>query len=143
MEVTIGNQRRFYLTTSQHASYAWLEGEQSNNFDLAAEMIDTSDKSSNWQQATPGQKSGTANVSVHLDNSATSAQKDLLAGITAGTRVYCFIGTLSDGSSPAPTEGDLFAGYVTAVSESNEKNGVSSRSFSIQLDGAPTHYPAA
>lgn len=138
-----GNSRRFYISTAQAASHTWLEGEQSNNFNRSAEAIDVSDKSSNWAAFIAGRRSATADVTVNLDDTATSKQKDLLNALANGTTVYCFIGTLTAGSSPVASEGDFFEAVVTAANDTNEKDGVASRSFSLQVTGTPVHYPAA
>ena len=137
-----GNKRRFYISTSGAASNTWLEGEQSNSFNRSAEAIDVSDKSDDNSSFIAGRRSATAEVTVNLDDSASSKQKDLLNALNTGATVYCFIGKLSAGSSPAPSEGDFFEALVTAANDTNEKDGVASRSFTLQVTGAVTHYPA-
>lgn len=141
MAISKGNSRRFYLTTSSHASYTWLAGEQSNGFNRSAESIDVTDKSNNWAAFIAGRLSATAEVTVNLDNDATAGQHELLSSFHEGETVYCFIGTLSSGSSAAPTEGDMFEAVITAINDSNDKDSVASRSISLQVTGAPTHYP--
>lgn len=143
MTPSTGSKRRFYLSTSQAATNTWLEGEQSNSFNRSAEAIDTSDKSSNWASFIAGRRSATADVTVNLDDSASSKQKDLLNALSNGTTVYCFVGVLASGSSGAPSEGDFFTAIVTAANDTNDKDGVASRSFSLQVTGAPVHYPAS
>lgn len=138
-----GNARKFYVSTSQAASNTWLEGEQSNNFNRSAEALDVSDKRSNWGAFIAGRRNATAEVTVNLDDTASSKQRDLLNALSAGTAVYCFIGTLASGSAGAPSEGDFFQAIVTAANDTNDKDGVASRTFSLQVTGEPTHYPAS
>lgn len=136
-----GNSRRFYMSTAQAASHTWLEGEQSNNFNRSGEAIDVSDKSSNWAAFIAGRRSATADVNVNLDDTATSEQRKLLDSFDKGETVYCFVGTLTTGSSPVASEGDFFEAIVTAANDTNEKDNVASRSFSLQVSGRPIHYP--
>lgn len=142
MAVKKGSDRRFYLSSAQHATNTWLDGEQTNSFNRSAETIDVTDKSSEWAQFIAGIRSATADVTVNLDNDSTSAQHDLLESFHDGDTVYCFIGTLGTGSSSStPEEGDFFEAIITAISETNEKGGVSSRQLSLQVTGEPTHFP--
>lgn len=136
----IGNDRKFYLTTSSHASYNWLKGEQSNSFSRSAETIEISDKDTTWAKFISGKKSATANVTVNLDDSATEQQHSLLKSLHSGEAVYCFVGTLGSGSTPS--EGDVFQAIITGINDTNDQDAVASREISLQITGEPTHYPA-
>ena len=59
-----------------------------------------------------------------------------------GSTVKVFIGTLTTGTNPAPSAGDLFEAYVTAISDTNDNGAVASRSLSLTATGAVTHTPA-
>lgn len=39
------------------------------------------------------------------------------------------------------SEGDFFKGIITAINDTQDKDGVASRQISIQVVGEPTHYP--
>ena len=75
-------------------------------------------------------------------NDADVQQKAALTGLHNGSTVKVFIGTLSTGTNPAPTAGDLFDAVVTAISDTNDNGAVASRSISLTATGAVTHTPA-
>ena len=137
----LGNERRVYIVTgSSSSTYTWLAGEQSNSFNRTAEAIETSDKSTDWAQFLSGKKGATAEVTVYT-NDSDAQQKAALAALHNGAQVRVFVGTLTSGSSPAPSEGDVFAAVVTAISDTNDNGAVASRSISLTATGAVTHYP--
>ena len=138
----LGNNRRVYIVTGTSTlSYTWLSGEQTNSFNRTAEAIETSDKSTQWAQFLSGKKGATAEVTVYT-NDADVQQKAALTGLHNGSTVKVFIGTLSTGTNPAPTAGDLFDAIVTAISDTNDNGAVASRSISLTATGAVTHTPA-
>lgn len=108
----------------------WLAGEQSNSFNLNAEMIDVSDKSSEWQQFISGIKGATAEVTVF--SGSDSQQERLMNALIAGTSVYCFVGELSGSNT---TSGYIFEALVSSIGETNDNGAVSSRSISLQVTG--------
>lgn len=137
----LGNNRRVYIVTGTSTlSYTWLSGEQTNSFNRTAEAIETSDKSTQWAQFLSGKKGATAEVTVYT-NDADVQQKAALTGLHNGSTVKVFIGTLSTGTNPAPTAGDLFDAVVTAISDTNDNGAVASRSISLTATGAVTHTP--
>ena len=137
----LGNTRRGYIVTgSSSKTYTWLSGEQNNSFNRTAEAIEDSDKSTEWAQFLSGKKGATAEVTVYTDDN-DAQQKAALAALEAGTPVSVFIGTLSSGSSPAPSEGDAFKAIITAINDTNDNGAVASRSLSLTATGAVTHYP--
>ena len=111
-----------------------------NSFNRTAEAIEDSDKSTEWAQFLSGKKGATAEVTVYTDDN-DAQQKAALAALEAGTPVSVFIGTLSSGSSPAPSEGDAFKAIITAINDTNDNGAVASRSLSLTATGAVTHYP--
>jgi predicted secreted protein len=139
---TSGNKRKLYLTTtkSQTGPFTWLTGEQSNSLNLEAEMLESTDKSSEWRQFIAGIKGATAEVSVFADNSADSPQHQLIESLFKGESVYCFIGTLGDGDKP--TEGDIFEALVSSISTPNEIGSIVTRSISLQVTGEVVHLPS-
>ncbi len=136
-----GNIRRFFLTTAAAANMTWLTGEQSNSYSRSTETIDVTDKDGEWAKFMAGRRSATADVTVFLDDTADAAQHKLLKALHAGDTVYCFIGTLGTGTNPSPVTGDLFEAVITAANDTNDKDAVAQRQFTLQVTGEPTHYP--
>ena len=137
----LGNNRRVYIVTGTGTlTYTVLAGEQTNNFNRTAEAIETSDKSAIWAQFISGKKGATAEVTVYT-NDTDLQQKAALTGLHTGVKVKVFIGTLTTGTNPAPSVGDLFEAYVTAISDTNDNGAVASRSLSLTATGAVTHTP--
>ena len=137
----LGNTRKVYIVTGTSTqTYTWLTGEQTNNFNRSAEAIEYSDKSTEWQQFLSGKKGATAEVTVYADDS-NAQQKAILSGLHNGSTVKVFIGSLSTGSSAAPSEGDIFDAIVTAISDTNDSGAVATRNISLTATGAVTHYP--
>ena len=138
----LGNTRKAYVTIgSSGTPTTWLAGEQTNSFNRTAEAIEASDKSTDWAQFLSGKKGATAEVTVYT-NDSDAQQKAALAALHNGAQVRVFVGTLTSGSSPAPSEGDVFAAVVTSISDTNDNGAVSTRSISLTANGAVTHYPA-
>lgn len=138
---TAGIKRKFYLTSAKSAdsTFTWLAGEQSNTLSLEAEMLETSDKSTEWRQFIAGIKGATAEVSVFADSDSASPQHQLLSSLFKGTSVFCFIGTLGEGETPS--EGDVFEALVSSISTPNEIGSVVTRSISLQVTGEVMHIP--
>ena len=133
----LGNVNKFYIKIS--TAWTWLTGEQNNSFNRTAEAIEVSDKSTDWAQFIAGKKGATAEVTVFADNTDT-AQKNVLASFASGAEVDFFIGELS---SSSPSSGDVGKAIITAISDTNDFGAVSSRSISLTVTGAVTHYPAS
>ena len=127
-----------YLTTASADKYDWLAGEQSNNLNLEAEMLEATDKSSKWKQYVPGMKGGTAEVTVFA-NSTDAGQVALLKSLFKGDKVFCFVGELGDGKTP--TDGETFEAYVSTISTPAENGSLITRSISLQITGEVTHVP--
>ena len=89
------------MSASGAASFTWLEGEQNNSLSRSVETLDISDKDGDWAESVPGRKSATADVTVHLDDTATSAQHTMLASLHNGQKVYC---TQDDSVDPVGTD---------------------------------------
>jgi predicted secreted protein len=136
---THGNKRKMYLTTAASGStYAWLAGEQSNNLNLDSEMLEATDKSSQWRQYVPGMKGGTAEVTVFANNT-DAGQISLLKSLFKGDKVFCFVGEL--GSNNTPSEGETFEAYVSSISTPAENGSLVTRSISLQITGEVNHLP--
>ena len=135
---THGNKRKMYLTTASADKYDWLAGEQSNSLNLEAEMLEATDKSSQWRQYVPGMKGGTAEVTVFA-NSTDAGQVALLKSLFKGDKVFCFVGELGDDNTP--TDGETFEAYVSTISTPAENGSLITRSISLQITGEVKHIP--
>lgn len=133
----LGNVNKFYIKIS--TTYTWLTGEQNNSFNRTAEAIEVSDKSTDWAQFISGKKGATAEVTIFADNS-NAAQKNVLSSFNSGSEVDIFIGVLSSNS---PSSGDVAKAIITAVNDTNDFGAVSTRSISLTITGAVTHYPTS
>lgn len=136
MAATLGNTKKAYIKIS--TTYTWLACEQSNSISLSQEAVEVSDKSTAWAQFIAGKKGATAEITVFADNS-DNGQKAALKGLYNGASVDVFLGALSTNS---PSDGEAFAGIVTAISDTHDFGAVSTRQISITANGAVTHYPA-
>ena len=138
----LGNTRRVYIVTGTSTlTYTWLAGEQTNSLNRTAEAIEASDKSTEWQQFIYGKKGATAEVTVYADDDSTKPQHAALTALHKGQTVKVFIGTLTTGNTPAPSQGDVFEAIVNAVSDTNDQGSVATRNISLTATGAVTHYP--
>lgn len=141
---TFGNDRCFYMTDGKGTGkFTWIGGEQTNNISRSADTLEVSDKQSHgWREFIAGKRSATASVSCNLDDTASSAQKEMLASFGKGQKVFCFIGTLSGNSgSETPAQGTAFEAIITGCNDDNPQDGVSTRSFDLQVTGEPINYP--
>lgn len=139
----LGNNRKCYIGTSISGTWTWLSGEQSSSLNRSNTAVETSDKSSTWQQFISGIKGATADVTVFIDDT-DAQQKSIIAALAGGTNVFVFIGELStSGSTTTLSAGDAFEAVVTAVNDTNDNGSVASRSISLTATGPVTHYPAS
>lgn len=137
----LGNTRRVYIVTGTGTlTYTWLTGEQTNSFNRTSEALEYSDKSTVWAQFLAGKRGATAEVTVYVDDT-NAEQKAALAALHNGATVKVYIGTLTSGNTPAPSEGDLFEAIITAISDTNDNGSVATRSISLTATGAVTHTP--
>lgn len=144
INAAMGNDRLFYMTDGKGTGkFTWIGGEQSNNINRSADTIEVaSDKKTVWRKFISGKKSATAAVSCNLDDSASSAQRKMLASFNKGDTVFCFSGSISgNAGSETPVEGTAFEAVITSCNDDNPQDGTSSRSFDLQVTGEPIQYP--
>lgn len=132
----LGKKRKVYITNAGGSAHTVLGGEQSNSLSRSMAPVEISDKDTEWAKYLDGKKSATAEVTVNLDPSASSAQKTMLDSFVAGAKVNIFIGEVDDNGR---VEGDAFEALITAVNETSDQDGAAQRTFSLQITGAPTH----
>ena len=140
MGAILGNKNKFYVQIGSSTAYTWLTGEQSNSVNRTQEAIEVSDKSTDWAQFISGKKGATIDATLFADNS-DSGQQEILKGLYNGQTVKFFVGQLSTDQTPAPSDGEVGQAVVTAIGDTNDFGAVSSRSVSLTVDGALTHYP--
>lgn len=141
MAAILGNVNKFYVKIGSATNYTWLTGEQSNSVNRTQEAIEVSDKSTEWAQFIGGKKGATIDATIFADN-ADVAQQEVLKGLYNGQKVAFFVGQLGTGENPAPTSGEVGMAVVTAIGDTNDFGAVSTRSVSLTVDGALTHYPS-
>lgn len=127
-----GNSRKVYVRTSESGTEAWLTGEQSNNMNLNANLIETSDKSSSWQQFISGIKGATAEVTLFADDSDTT-QSACLEALMSGDSVWVRIGAA--GTTSSPGGGWNFEAKIGQLSDTAENGGVWTRTLSLTATG--------
>ena len=142
---TIGNDRCFYMTDGKGTGkFTWIGGEQSNSISRSADAIEVADKKTKWKEFLAGKRSATASVSCNLDDAASSAQRTMLKSFSEGQKVFCFAGKVAgESGSETPAEGTAFEAIITACNDDNPQDGVSTRSFDLQVSGEPVEYPKA
>lgn len=139
----IGNDRCFYMTDGKGTGkFVWIGGEQSNSMSRSVDSIEVSDKQMTWKQFLAGKRSATASVSCNLDDTASSAQRKMLAAFSKGQKVFCFSGKVSgNAGSETPAEGTAFEAIITGCNDDNPSDATSTRSFDLQVTGEPIDYP--
>ena len=134
-----GNKYKVYLTTAKGSgTFTWIAGETSNNLSLSRTMIEKSDKSSLFADFIAGRMSGTATVTVNLDESATDSQRAMLSSFYNGEKLFCFIGEVADN---APANGTAFEALVSGLDRENPDDAIITATFNLQVCGQPVEYP--
>lgn len=123
---------KVYLTDAAQDQMHWLTGEQTSSVSLSADMVEVSDKSTEWKQYIPAMKGGTIDVTLYADFSNTE-QTTLMESLMVGNMVYVFVGELD--ASYKMKHGYFCLAYVTSISDSFDNAGVASRSLSLQITG--------
>lgn len=132
-----GNKMKVYLTDATLDQMHWLAGEQTSSISLSADMVEVSDKSTDWKQYIPAMKGGTIDVTLYADYSNTE-QTTLMQSLLVGNMVYVFVGELDE--SNEMKHGYFCLAYVTSISDSFDNAGVVSRSVSLQITGEVETY---
>lgn len=122
---------KLYLTTGSMDQFTWIMGEQTSSMNLSADMLEVSDKSSEWKQYIPSVKGGTIDATFFAEY-GNAQQGELMDSLMVGNKVYVFLGEVFEDE---PKKGYFFAAYVTSISESFDNAGVVSRSLSLQITG--------
>lgn len=135
-----GNNRKVYLTDGKGTgTFVWVAGETSSNLSLQRNMIETSDKSSDYATFVAGRQSGTASVSVNLDDTATDSQRKMVKAFYNGQSIFVFQGEL--GAEEKPTNGTAYEALISGLDRDYPADGVVTAIFNLQLTGAPVEYP--
>ena len=135
-----GNKRKVYLTDGKGSGkFVWVAGETSSNLSLQRNMIETSDKSSEHATFVAGRQSGTASVTVNLDDSATESQRKMVKAFHNGQSIFVFQGEVGEGN--APLNGTAYEALISGLDRDYPDDGVVTATFNLQLTGAPVEYP--
>lgn len=136
----LGNARRVYVSASATPTSASeaLVGEVSNSFDLNANLVETSDKSTAWQQFISGIKGASAQVTLHADI-GNADQMSLISSLIAGTELFVYVGNFAGtGEGAISASGYAFKALVSTVNESNDNGSVATRTVTLTANGAVT-----
>jgi hypothetical protein len=128
-----GNTRKLYLVDT--ATNTYVVGQTSVNTSLTNDLIETSDKLTEWTTYISGKKSWSATVSLNLDNTATAKQLAFVEGLTEGKKVKVFIGVLN---SNEQSDGIAGEAWVAQVDDTADNHAIASRSITLTGDGEPT-----
>lgn len=135
-----GNKKKVYLTDGKGSgTFTWIAGETSSNLSLQSNMIETSDKSSKFANYIAGRISGTASVTVNLDDSATDSQRKMLQALYNGQRIFVFHGEIEDN---APVNGTAYEALVSGLDRDYPDDAIVTATFNLQICGEPVEYPA-
>ena len=134
-----GNKRKVYLTDGKGTgTFVWVAGETSSNLSLQANMIEISDKSSKFADFLAGRISGTASVTVNLDETATESQVELVKSFYNGQKVFVFHGEVN---ADAPVNGTAYEALVSGLDRDYPDDAVVTATFNLQVCGEPVEYP--
>ena len=128
-----GNEIKLYLVNESTNTY--VVGQTSVNYSLNDDLIEVSDKLTQWIEYISGRKSWSASLSLNLDNSATAKQIEFVNGIEKGQKLKVFIGILKAEQQSDGIAGDV---WVTSVENTADANSVASRTVSLTGNGEPT-----
>jgi hypothetical protein len=136
-----GNKRKVYITDGiGTGAFAWVAGETSSNLSLQRNMIETSDKSSEHATFIAGRQSGTASVTVNLDDSATASQRKMVEAFHNGQSVFVYQGEVGANGN-TPTNGTAYEALISGLDRDYPDDAVVTATFNLQLTGAPKEYP--
>ena len=127
-----GNELKLYLVDDTTNTY--VVGQTSTNYTLNDELIEVSDKLTQWIEYVSGRKSWSASLSLNLDNSATAQQIKLVEALTKGQRLHVFIGILKDNQQSDGIAGEV---WVASVENTGDANSIASRSVTLTGNGEP------
>lgn len=135
-----GNSRKVYLTDGLGTgAFVWVAGETSSSLNLSRNMIEVADKSSQASDYMAGRLSGTASVTVNLDDSATTSQRKMVKNFYNGQKLFVYQGEL--GSADKPQNGTAYEALVSGLDRDYPDDGIVTATFNLQLCGMPIEYP--
>jgi hypothetical protein len=135
-----GNKRKVYLTDGKGSgTFVWVAGETSSNLSLQRNMIETSDKGSEFADFLAGRMSGTASVTVNLDDTATESQRKMVKAFHNGQKLFVFLGEITGTNETA--NGTAFEALVSGLDRDFPDDGLVTATFNLQVCGEVVEYP--
>lgn len=128
-----GNIRKVYVVEDSLSTY--VVGQTSASTSLTDDLIEVSDKATEWAEYISGKKSWSGSLSLNLDNSATAHQIKFVEALTKGTKVKIFVGILKENAQSDGIVGDA---WVASVEDTSDNHAIVSRSVSFTGNGEPT-----
>lgn len=136
-----GSTRKVYLTDGKGTgTFTWVAGETSANLSLQSNMIETSNKSSRFADFMAGRISGTASVTVNLDDSASDSQRKMVKAFYNGQKLFVFQGEIGETGS-TPINGTAYEALVSGLDRDYPDDAVVTATFNLQVCGEPVEYP--
>lgn len=135
----VGRDYKIYVVTGG-TTYTAIGGELNSSLTVNNEVIDMSDKDSDWAENLAGQKSWEVSGSFILDQTASAEQQDMFTALVADTLVTIFIGQLS---GQTVTSGHSGTAIVASIAESYDKGGACTKDISFTGTGALSLLPVA
>lgn len=135
-----GNKIKTFLTDGLGSgTFTWVAGETSSNLSLQRTMIETSDKSSDCANFIAGRLSGSASVTVNLDETATDTQVKMVKSFYNGQKLFAFQGELGD--DDAPVKGTAYEALVSGLDRDYPDDALVTATFNLQICGKPLEFP--
>lgn len=135
-----GNNRKVYLTDGKGTgTFVWVAGETSSNLSLQCNMIETSDKATKYADYLAGRISGTATVTVNLDETATESQRKMVQAFYNGQKLFIFQGEIN---GETPVNGTAYEALVSGLDRDYPDDAVVTATFNLQICGQPIEYPS-
>lgn len=128
-----GNDHRLYAVEASTNTY--VAGQTSVNYTMNDELIETSDKLSEWATFISGKKGWSGSCTFNLDNTASAKQIELVKSLKKGMTITIFIGELKEDQQSDGVAGEV---YITSVENNADSNAVISRSVNFTGNGEPT-----
>ena len=125
-----GNSRKIYLTDGLGTgNFVWVAGETASSLNLSRNMIAVTDKSSQAEDYMAGRLSGTASVTVNLDDSATDSQRKMVKSFYNGQKLFVYQGEV--GNANVPANGTAYEALVSGLDRDYPDDVVVTATFNL------------
>ena len=112
-----GNEIKLYLVDSNTNTY--VVGQTSTNYNLNDDLIEVTDKLTQWKEYISGGKSWSASLSLNLDNTASAKQIEFVKSLKKGQKLTVFIGVLKENQQSDGIAGEVWVASVENTADNN------------------------